>query len=169
MSNADALRAMFTTFWDFLTQAPEFARLGVQAFNMLEGKVLPVAKDGTIATSDLPAFAIERVRNLSKDSERDDGARQRILKYGVDCIFVFRADEPGATAYDAMSAELVAEDVILSESARLGGLSGSPGVDDYELIPGETTEIPSVQNEQIVMFWVSRFSVVLSKQVTNPT
>ena len=171
-SNRSALRALFDGFWKYLTEHPEFAPLGCKLFSPLEGRPLPVAADGSIASTDLPAFTIENVQNLSGDEPRDDAARQRTLRFRVNCLFVFPSlglSDQSAGFFSAAEALVVAEDILTSESARLGGLAGSPGVDDYAVESGDVESIPSVANPRLIMFCVSRFSVVIEKRLTNPT
>ncbi len=167
-TNAKALQDMFDECWNYLTGHGDFAALGVKTFNGIRGETISIGQDNSISALDLPAFVLERPRNLYSAANRDDSAKQRVLKYALDFAFIFPAESSAQAnpAYRAMNAELVAEDILGADAARLGGLAGSPGVDDYEVIPGETDSVPSISNDRLILYWVSRFTVVLTKQIT---
>mgnify|MGYP000095917489 FL=1 len=165
--NAKTIENMIRGFFEYLTTAPEFSELGVKSFNQLEGKMLPVGADGSIEAPSLPAFVLERVSNASSGAARDDGATTRTVRLVIDCFFVFAAGAAGQApeSYRAIIAGMTAQDLCCSESARLGGLVGSPYIDDAEFIPGDTEPVPSMSNNRLVLYWVSRFKVVIAKQI----
>jgi hypothetical protein len=169
--NAKVIEDMVRGFLDYLTAAPEFAELGVKTFNQLEGKMLPVGADGSIEAPALPAFVLERASNASPAAARDDGATTRTVRLVLDCFFVFGAGAAGQApeSYRAIIAGMTAQDLCCSESARLGGLVGSPYIDDAEFIPGDTEAVPSMSNNRLVLYWVSRFKVVIAKQIRFAT
>lgn len=167
-TNVEVLEKMFRTFWDYLTQAPDFVALGVKKFSQVDGTLLPVLSDNSIPATALPTFYVERFVPTSPRGDRDDAARQRIKAFEVHCSFIY-ANPTVAQAhagFRALAAAMTAEDILNTESARLGGLAGSDGVDDFYFTPGECEAVPSVSNSQIVVLWVSRFTVTLEKQIT---
>lgn len=169
-TNAQVFAGMVESFWDFVTESPEFAALELHGFASFRGEILPVLEDGTIAATDLPAFYVERFVKVKSGDPRDDSYQQKTKAVEVHCAIVFSGDVIGQAdaAFRALASVDTIEDVICSDSARNGGLAGTTYVDDYDFADGDTEAVPSVSNAQMVMFWVSRFVVTLRKQITYP-
>ncbi len=166
-TNAQKLREMFERFWSYLTGSTDFIQLGLHPFAVVLGDPMPVLGDGSIPADALPAFFVERMSPAPSRAESDNYASQRVRSFTVECAAVYPSIVPhqAQAGFDAMSAVMTMEDILGSYAARNGGIAGSPQVDDFEFVPGEVEAVPSVNNQQVVMYWVGRFSVRLDKLI----
>lgn len=167
-TNAAVLENAYAAWLTYVTTHADFLALGCKVFSAPSGSPIPLREDGSLGTTEIPAFYVETCRPKWSDWENDNSRRQYLLEIEVSGGLLYTSTSTASPnpVFAAAAALLTLCDVLGSSTAQQGALAGTANIDDYDFSPGDVIPVIDKSNPRLVRYWDAQFSVTLKKLVT---